>query len=380
LIAPATEGPTDPTLRDRAIPAIVSLYSARAGSDHATSRGVGFLVSSNGILVTARHVSEANAELFAFTGDGRKHPVTGYYGEDRDYDVAVLKIEGEGLPYLSAVRGLPRPEEWVAVVSPEPDRATVYSTGAVKIVLSVPNVWDVICTTIPVHPGQSGSPLLNARGEVVGIVCGNDNKAEDGYAGYAMPVGIVQEILSRKRAKPIAFAKRPRTGSSLPLAFDQDFRAAAEAMGHNDWTEAERTLKRALKRFPESPLVRFCLGLCQAKRQAWKQAENSMAKVVELKPESGLAWCVYGASLAARGRHAQSEAALRKSIQLQPPDQNLLFTAWELIARIDAERGNTNGVREALANLRSLDPNKAELCNRELQRQYPRLGLSVGPK
>jgi len=375
----AAENPNDEQLRAAALPAVVTLYSVGAGSEHSTSRGVGFLVSSEGILVTARHVSEANAELFAFTSDGRKYPVTGFYGEDRDYDVAVLKIEGKGFAPLVVAPGLPQRGEWVAVLSPEPEHVTIYSTGVVKAVMSVPNVWDVIGTTIPVHGGQSGSPLLNAEGKAVGIVCGNDNKVEDGFAGYAMPASIVQEILARHHFRAIPFAKRPRKGSSLPLAFDKDFRAAAEAMGNNDWTQAEGTLKRAAKRFPESPLVLFCLGLCQAKRQAWKQAEGSMAQVVKLKPESGLAWCVYGASLAARGRHTQSEAALRTSIRLQPPDQNLLFTAWELIARIDAERGNTNGVREALANLKSLDPSKAELCSRELQRQYPKLHLPAAP-
>jgi hypothetical protein len=377
----SAEGPSPiPSLQEKAMPAVVSLYSARPGSEQATSRGVGFLVSSNGILVTARHVSEANSELVAFTADGRKHQVTGFYDEDRDYDVAVLKIDGQGFPFLPIASGpLPQTNEWVAVVSPEPDRTTVYSTGSVKVVLSVPNVWEVIGTTLPAHPGQSGSPLLNSSGEAAGIVCGNDNRAEDGYAGYAMPISIVPEILARKQS-PIPFEKRPRKGSSLPLAFDKDFRSAAEAMGHNNWAEAETALKRAARRFPESPLVLFCLGLCQAKRQAWKQAESSMEEVVKLKPGSGLAWCVYGASLAARGRHSESEVALRTCIRLQPPDQNLLFTAWELIARIDAERGNTNGVREALANLRSLDPSKAELCCRELQHQYPKLGLPDAPE
>src|SRR5580765_3277806 len=97
----AAEGPSPvPSLQEKAMPAVVSLYSARPGGEQATSRGVGFLVSSNGILVTARHVSEANSELVAFTADGRKHQVTGFYDEDRDYDVAVLKIDGQGFPFL----------------------------------------------------------------------------------------------------------------------------------------------------------------------------------------------------------------------------------------------------------------------------------------
>ena len=117
----AAENPNDEQLRAAALPAVVTLYSVGAGSEHSTSRGVGFLVSSEGILVTARHVSEANAELFAFTSDGRKYPVTGFYGEDRDYDVAVLKIEGKGFAPLAVAPGLPKRGEWVAVLSPEPE-------------------------------------------------------------------------------------------------------------------------------------------------------------------------------------------------------------------------------------------------------------------
>ena len=363
-----------------AAPAVISLYSAGRGSQAATSRGTGFLISADGILITARHVSEGNDELFAFTEDGQKYHVTGFYGEDRDYDVAVLKIQGDHFPHLAlAEASTPRSNQWVTVLSREGDGSLISSNGTVSQVAGFPNVWEIIATTIPMHPGQSGSPLLDERGKVVGVISCTGSGSQQ--YGASMPIGVAKRILQRTGARePIPFAKRPRKGSPAPLVLDPDFRAVLPFVGKRDWAESERRMKLVTRRFPESPVPVAMLGTFYAQQQSWKAAEAAFAKAVGLNPDFAYAWLMSGLSACSRGRFADAEKALRKSTELQLGDKDLVGLAWQMLAMISAERGSTNGIREALDNLDRVDPKRAGSIYNDIRRSHPKLDLPIDRK
>ena len=364
----------------KAGPAVVILASVDRRYERVTGLATGFLIREDGVLVTDRHVSEANDALVAFTADGKEHRVTGFYGEDWDYDVAVVKIEGSGYAHLSmTVAQLPQTNQWAAVVTPETNAQLLCVTGAVQTVISLPNVFEMLFLTLPVHPGQSGSPLLNESGEVIGVVAGI---ATNG-GSYATPVNVVQRILEQTGATtPVPFAKRPRKGNSMPVVLDETIRAAALAFAWKDWAAAELLAKQAAKKFPGSPLTLTFLGLTYTQRGHWKEADAAFAKVVRLKPDSAFAWLMYGTSSMMRSRFAKADQALRRSITLRLAEKDQLTHAWKMIAAADAARKDVKGAREALGNLQHLDPGRAEEWRRELQRDYPKLALSdnVGAK
>jgi Tfp pilus assembly protein PilF len=372
--APGFSSPAT-NLCQNARPALVTLFSVDPRFQWPSYQGSGFLISDDGIVVTARHVAEGELDLFAITADGKRHAVTGFLGEDLDYDVAVLKLTGTDWPHLLLSTGsLPQTNQWVAVISPEPNGGTTCSTGAVRSVPALQNLWAVIATTIRMHPGQSGSPLVDETGKVVGVVSGLDNAQR----GSAMPITIVEEILTNASlSAPVAFKERPRGHSREPLALDKDFRVAVECMRTNDWQAAQNRCKRLASRFPDSPMVNLVLGVLYIKRESWKQADVALGKVVRQKPRSGLAWYLYGVTCAERGRYDESDVALKKSMELGLFDQGQVASAWNLMAIINAKRNNTQGVREALDNLKRLDPSEASNCVRELRRDFPRLNLPL---
>ena len=111
-----TSGPDPSELVRKARPALVLLVSLDR-YEKAKSFGTGFFISQEGILVTARHVAQAEGNLVALLQDGKKLPVTGFIGEDRDYDIAVLKIERSECPHLRLANGMPKTNQPVALVS-----------------------------------------------------------------------------------------------------------------------------------------------------------------------------------------------------------------------------------------------------------------------
>ncbi|MEO5693213.1 MAG: Do family serine endopeptidase [Usitatibacter sp.] len=138
--------------------------------------GSGFIVSQDGYIVTNAHVVE-NAEEITVRFNDKRELTARVIGADTRSDVAVIKVEATGLPVLKIgdTKKL-RVGEWViAIGSPFGFQNTVtagiVSATARENLSGDPNLDAVpfIQTDVAVNPGNSGGPLLNMRGEVVGI-------------------------------------------------------------------------------------------------------------------------------------------------------------------------------------------------------------------
>jgi putative serine protease PepD len=171
-----------------------------------TATGTGFVVDGQGHIVTAAHVVDGASSITVKFSDGtsRKATVT---GKDDATDVAVLKVDPSGLtlhPLKLASSASLDVGQSVAAIGDPFGYARSISTGIVSGVdrtISAPNGFTVahaIQTDAALNPGNSGGPLLNAKGEVVGIV---DQIATDGNAeqssgvGFAVPVDLVKSQL-----------------------------------------------------------------------------------------------------------------------------------------------------------------------------------------
>jgi serine protease Do len=138
--------------------------------------GSGFVVSPDGYIVTNAHVVENAEEITVRFNDKRELPAK-VIGADMRSDVAVIKVEGSNLQVVKIgdTKKL-RPGEWViAIGSPFGFQNTVtagiVSATSRENLSGDPNLDAVpfIQTDVAVNPGNSGGPLLNMRGEVVGI-------------------------------------------------------------------------------------------------------------------------------------------------------------------------------------------------------------------
>jgi putative serine protease PepD len=176
-----------------------------------TATGTGFVVDGQGHIVTASHVVDGASSITVKFSDGtaRKATVT---GKDDATDVAVLKVDPSGLslhPLKLANSASLDVGQSVAAIGDPFGYARSISTGIVSGVdrtISAPNGFTVahaVQTDAALNPGNSGGPLLNAKGEVVGIV---DQIATDGNAeqnsgvGFAVPIDLVKSQLSTLEA------------------------------------------------------------------------------------------------------------------------------------------------------------------------------------
>lgn len=136
------------------------------------SLGSGFLISSDGYVVTNHHVVEGADEVVVRMNDRRELTAT-IIGSDKRSDIALLKVEGAHLPYVKLGRSEDvKVGEWVlAIGSPFGFDASVTSgiVSAKGRALPDENYVPFIQTDVAINPGNSGGPLFNLKGEVIGV-------------------------------------------------------------------------------------------------------------------------------------------------------------------------------------------------------------------
>jgi putative serine protease PepD len=188
-----------------------SPFGAPQQQPQSTATGTGFVVDGQGHIVTAAHVVDGASSITVKFSDGtaRKATVT---GKDDATDVAVLKVDASGLnlhPLALASSASLDVGQNVAAIGDPFGYARSISTGIVSGVdrtISAPNGFTVahaVQTDAALNPGNSGGPLLNAKGEVVGIVdqiATNGNAEQSSGVGFAVPVDLVKSQLTTLEA------------------------------------------------------------------------------------------------------------------------------------------------------------------------------------
>ena len=161
-------------------------------------QGSGFIVSADGVILTNAHVASDATDIVVKLTDKREFDAK-VIGVDKRSDIAVLKIEAKNLPVVKI--GNParlKVGEWVAAIGSPFGLENTITSGIVSAkarALPDENYVPFIQTDVAVNPGNSGGPLFNMNGEVVGINSQIFSRT-GGYMGlsFAIPIDVAMNI------------------------------------------------------------------------------------------------------------------------------------------------------------------------------------------
>ena len=170
-----------------------------------TSSGSGFIITSDGYVVTNHHVVENATAIKVIAHDGTEYSAT-VKGSDANNDVAVLKVDAEDLPpvTLGSSNDLVIGDMVVAIGNPlgtlSATQTVGYVSGTNREVTTDNTIINMIQTDAVINPGNSGGPLFNMRGEVVGITTAKYSGTTISGAsiegiGFAIPIDDVLGII-----------------------------------------------------------------------------------------------------------------------------------------------------------------------------------------
>lgn len=173
--------------------------------------GTGFAVSADGLVATNQHVIGEGRKFTVETASGRKLKIVAVEASDRGRDLAVIRVDVGDQPLSPlAVSDSETPDSGTRVFAfgnPHGLRNSVVS-GIVSAVQEIGG-RDLIQMAMPTQPGNSGGPLVDQQGRVVGIV--NMKSAVDDNLGFAVPAAELQTVLASPN--PVAIDRWVRFGA-----------------------------------------------------------------------------------------------------------------------------------------------------------------------
>jgi serine protease Do len=177
----------------------------------AVGGGSGFIISSDGLILTNKHVvSDTGASYSVLTNNGNTYTAT-VLARDPDQDLAVLKINATNLATVSLgdSDSLQLGQTAIAIGNALGQFSNTVSVGVVSglgrtVTASAPDsdaeetISDVIQTDAAINPGNSGGPLLDLRGDVIGIDTAVASDAQD--IGFALPINEAKSVIASVEA------------------------------------------------------------------------------------------------------------------------------------------------------------------------------------
>lgn len=199
-------------------PAVVSILTETTtegwfgNSISGQAAGTGFIISSDGYILTNKHVIEDASSISVVTDDGNTHTDVEFIGTDPLNDVAIIKIpHAENLPTvkLGDSKTITIGQQVIAVGNTLGQYSNTVTAGIIsgqnRSITATDNsggkaetLTDMLQTDASINQGNSGGPLVNAAGEVVGINTAVATSANN--LGFAIPIASVKGMVKRVQA------------------------------------------------------------------------------------------------------------------------------------------------------------------------------------
>jgi S1-C subfamily serine protease len=270
-----------PELVKRVKPSVVAITTYDANGD-ALMTGSGFFLSP-GKVVTNLHVvrGATRAEIKTLDGKGRVYPVNGLLAVDDEGDLALLEIEMpvERGRSTKLAANLPEEGEPIFVIGNPLKLEGSVSDGIVSAVREVPNVGRIIQITAPISHGNSGSPVFNLRGQVLGVVTIKVTNGQN--INLAIAVARVDQ-LKQDKLRPLSdLAPKTRTELSESL-----YRTGLESLWLGNYDNAVGFFENAVNRNPKRAEAWIQVGYCKVKQGKNQEAIRAYQQALQLKPDN----------------------------------------------------------------------------------------------
>jgi len=219
-------------------PSVVVVYNMNE-SGQMRGHGTGFFIDPWGMVATNYHVVEGASSLKIKTKGGMMMDVRGVAAADPENDVVILSaiLPVDSIRTLKMAPALPQVGERIVVIGTpyNPQLAQTITDGLVSALRPLPGGKRLIQISAPISPGSSGSPVVNMKGEVIGIASRVHRQAS--HIGIAVPGEIISSLT------PSA----PFPVTSLPVLYANQI-AVTESPSPQPGADAQRKLEEERQR------------------------------------------------------------------------------------------------------------------------------------
>ena len=302
-----------PELVRRVKPSVLAIATYDA-SGEALMTGSGFFLRP-GQVVTNLHVirGAVRAEIKTLDGKGKIYPVAGVVALDEEGDLALLSVEMPADKARSSqlAAALPDEGERIFVIGNPLKLEGSVSDGIVSAVREVPNVGNIIQITAPISHGNSGSPVFNLKGEVVGVVTVKVTNGQN--INLAMAAARVNE-LHVETLRSLASLSGKGKGDMAEMLY----RTGLESLWLGNYDNAIGFFENAVNKNPKRADAWIQVGYCKVKQGKNEEAIRAYQQALQLKPDSPEAVNKLGDAYYYAGRLRKAIEAYTEATRLRP--------------------------------------------------------------
>ncbi|HKE56549.1 MAG TPA: tetratricopeptide repeat-containing serine protease family protein [Pyrinomonadaceae bacterium] len=268
-----------PELVRRVKPSVVAIATYDATGEPLMT-GSGFFVGP-GQVVTNLHVvrGATRAEIKTLDGKGKVYPVTGALDVDEEGDLALLGVDMplERARASEMAEALPDEGERIFVIGNPLKLEGSVSDGIVSAVREVPNLGRIIQITAPISHGNSGSPVFNLHGQVLGVVTVKVTN------GQNINLAIASARVSQLHGETLRPLKDLPTKSRSDLA-ESLYRTGLESLWLGNYDNAVGYFENAVNKNPRRAEAWLQVGYCKVKQGKNGEAIRAYQRALQLKP------------------------------------------------------------------------------------------------
>jgi Flp pilus assembly protein TadD len=340
-----------PELVRRVKPTVVAIVTYDAKGEPLLS-GSGFFIRPGQVL-TNLHVVEGarRVEVKTLDGKGRIYSSQGALDFDEEADLAVLSVDvpHERTRVIELTTNLPEEGEGVFVIGNPLRLEGSVSDGIVSAVREVPNLGKIIQTTAPISHGNSGSPIFNYRGQVVGIVTVKVTNGQN--INLALASARLASLKPDKLTTYDALAARNRAMPGGEASAEWWYKNGLNSLWLGNYDGALGSFEQVVNKNPARVEAWIQVGYCKVKQGKMSDAIRAYKQALRLRPNSVEAYNKLGDAYYYASNFGEAIAAYRQAARLRPD----LGEAFYNLGMTYLEIGDRNAALDQSRLLRQLD-------------------------
>ena len=319
---------TTEQLAAKALAATVSL-EMKDSTGTTLSFGSGFFVKPNQIATNFHVIAGARQGTAKLVGKYTTYNIEGIVATDKKNDLAVLKVTASGVTPLSLgdsdtvnigakvyVAGNPKGLEGT------------FSDGLISRRESSPKKR--LQMTAPISPGSSGGPVLNSKGEVIGISVAVHRALDAQNLNFAIPSNYLKALLAK------ALPAKPLSGNSQSISAETYYLRGNEKYELGLYHEAISDYDKAIRLKPDDALAYYWRGVAKGSLEQYAAAIDDYTQAIRLDPDDAYAYYKRGYAKGSLGQYAAAIVDYDMAIRLKPDFALAYF--WRGVAKADLEQ------------------------------------------
>ena len=354
-----------PELVRRVKPSVVSVITYNSRNEVQVT-GSGFFVGP-GRVVTNLHVVDGahHVEIRTFDGKGKTYPVEGLASVDEDGDLAILGVQMplERSRVLEVAAAVPEEGERVFVIGNPLRLEGSVSDGIVSAIREVPSLGRIVQITAPISHGNSGSPVFNMRGQVVGVVT---IKVTNGQ-NINLAMGAARLAGLGEGGQLVAFPDlntKKKGGRDTDSISEWWYRNGLNSLWLGNYDSALGYFENAVTKNPNRAEAWIQVGFCKVKQGKSNEAVRAFQQALKLRPDSVEAHNKLGDAYYYAGNFYKAIDSYKRAVELRPEQPEAYYN----LGMTYLEIGDRASAAAQARALKDLDPELYKKLSNEVER------------